>query len=211
MAATSVRSVNVPAATAEGIPVDSLPTGAHGAEAAGWWGMLFFILTEAALFAYLFLGYFYLGSRFAEWPPSGPPEITLALINTAILVLSSVPMWMAERLVRRGRMGLFSLMLLIVLVMGIAFLIIEATEWSHQSFTAATSAYGSVFYTITGFHFAHVTLGLLMTIELLYRASVKRINERRPLAAKNVAAYWHFVGLVWVILFFVIYMSPRWW
>ena len=210
MAATTVRSVNVTAATAEGIPVDALPTEVRGAVAAGWWGMVFFILTEAALFAYLFLGYFYLGSRVSEWPPSGPPDITLAVINTVILVLSSIPMWMAERSVRRGRMGRFGLMLLIVLVMGIAFLIIEATEWSHQSFTPATSAYGSVFYTITGFHFAHVTLGLLMTIELLYRARAKRIDERRPLAAKNVAAYWHFVGLVWVILFIVIYMSPRW-
>ena len=210
MAATSVERVSFPPTTSDGAPVDTLPVGAHGAESAGWWGMVFFILTEAALFAYLFLSYFYLGSRFSAWPPSGPPEIRLAVINSVILVASSVPMWWAERAVREGKMGVFNVLLIIVLVMGVAFLIIEATEWSHQTFTPATNAYGSLFYSITGFHFAHVTLGLLMIIELLYRASVGRISQRRPLAAKNVAAYWHFVGVVWVILFFVIYLSPRW-
>lgn len=211
MAATGIETVNLPATTADEAPVETLPIGTSGAESAAWWGMLFFILTEAALFAYLFLSYYYLGARHSEWPPSGPPEMKLAVINTVILVLSSVPMWWAERTVRRGRMGLFNILLLIVLVMGTAFLIIEATEWSHQSFTPATDAYGSIFYTITGFHFAHVTLGLLMTIELLYRSWAHRINEARSIAVKNVAAYWHFVGLIWVFLFFTIYITPRWW
>jgi heme/copper-type cytochrome/quinol oxidase subunit 3 len=210
MATTSIGAVRGPTTSADGVPVGTLPVGAEGAEAVGWWGMVFFILTEAALFAYLFLSYFYLGSRYPVWPPSGPPEIALAVINTVILVGSSIPMWIAERAMRRGQMGVFNILLLIVLVMGVAFLIIEATEWGRQSFTPATNAYGSLFYTITGFHFAHVTLGLLMTIELLYRSWAKRMSKRSPLAAKNVAAYWHFVGVVWVVLFFVIYLSPRW-
>lgn len=211
MAATSIEAGKVPATTAEGVRVDTLPIGTEGAQSVGWWGMIFFILTEGALFAYLFLSYFYLGSRYPAWPPSGPPDVTLAVINTIILVSSSVPIWWAERTSRRGRMGLFNLLLVIVLAMGVAFLVIEATEWSNQSFTPATNAYGSLFYTITGFHFAHVTLGLLMIVELLYRSWANRLDKRRPLAAKNVAAYWHFVGVVWVILFFVIYLSPRWW
>jgi heme/copper-type cytochrome/quinol oxidase subunit 3 len=173
--------------------------------------MAFFIITEATLFAYLFFSYYYLGSRHSEWPPNGAPGLKLAVINTVILVLSSVPMWLADRVVRRGRIVFFSLSLGAVVVMGIAFLIIEATEWSNQSFTPATNAYSSLFYTITGFHFAHVTLGLLMVVELLYRALVNRIDVHRPLATKNVAVYWHFVGVVWVILFLTIYISPRVW
>jgi heme/copper-type cytochrome/quinol oxidase subunit 3 len=209
MAATTAAT-GIPATIVEGVPVATLPAGATGAEAVGWWGMVFFILTEAALFAYLFFSYFYIGSRYSEWPPSGPPKLTLAVVNTIVLVTSSLPMWWAERSVRRDRQGRFKLGLLIVLVMGVAFLIIEGMEWSQQSFTPATNAYASLFFTITGFHFAHVSLGLLMNLELQYRAWAGRINVRRPLAARNIAAYWHFVGLVWVVLFLVIYISPHW-
>ena len=211
MAATSVERESIPVERIAGVPVDGLPVGVGGTESTAWWGMAFFIITEATLFAYLFFSYYYLGSRHSRWPPNGAPELELAVINTIILVLSSIPMWFAERVVRRGRMAFFSYLLGAVLLMGVAFLIIEATEWSRQSFTPATNAYSSLFYTITGFHFAHVTLGLLMIVELLYRALVKRIDVRRPLAVKNVAAYWHFVGLVWVVLFLTIYLSPRVW
>ena len=194
-----------------GVPVDELPVGVSGSASTAWWGMAFFIITEATLFAYLFFSYYYLGSRHSRWPPHGVPGMRLAVINTLILVLSSVPMWLADRVLRRGRLALCASLLGAVLLMGVAFLIIEATEWSRQSFTPATNAYSSLFYTITGFHFAHVTLGLLMIVELLYRALVNRIEVRRPLAVRNVAAYWHFVGVVWVVLFLTIYISPRVW
>lgn len=211
MATASVERERVPVERVAGVPVSELPVGVGGTESTAWWGMVFFIITEATLFAYLFFSYYYLGSRHARWPESGAPELKLALVNTVILLTSSVPMWLAERAVKRARVALFAGLLVAVLLMGISFLVIEATEWSHQSFALATNAYSSLFYTITGFHFAHVTLGLLMIVELLYRALVRRIDVRRPLAVKNVAAYWHFVGVVWVVLFLTIYISPRVW
>ena len=211
MAAVSAERGSTPVDRVAGAPVDDLPIGVGGTASTAWWGMTFFIITEATLFAYLFFSYYYLGSQHSKWPPNGAPELELAVINTVILVSSSVPMWLAERVLRRGRIAFFSCLLGAVLLMGTAFLIVEATEWSHQSFTPATNSYASLFYTLTGFHFAHVTLGLLMIVELLYRALVKRIDVRHPLAAKNVVAYWHFVGVVWVILFLTIYISPRVW
>lgn len=211
MSAASIERESVPVDEIVGVPVDQLPVGVEGTASRAWWGMVFFILTEATLFAYLFFSYYYIGSRHSQWPPNGAPELKLAVINTIILVLSSVPMWLAERGVRRGRVAYSVYLMAAVLLMGIAFLIIEATEWSHQSFTPATNAYSSLFFTITGFHFAHVTLGLLMIVELLYRALTHTLNLRRPLAVKNVAAYWHFVGLVWIVLFMTIYISPRVW
>ncbi|HET7549816.1 MAG TPA: cytochrome c oxidase subunit 3 [Gemmatimonadaceae bacterium] len=211
MATVSVEREHLPVERVAGVPVDELPIGVGGTASTAWWGMTFFIITEATLFAYLFFSYYYLGSRHSEWPANGAPELKLAVINTVILVSSSAPMWLADRVLGRGRIAFFSLLLGTVLVMGTAFLIIEATEWSNQSFAPATNAYSSLFYTITGFHFAHVTLGLLMIVELLYRALVSRIDVRRPLATRNVAVYWHFVGVVWVILFLTIYISPRVW
>jgi heme/copper-type cytochrome/quinol oxidase subunit 3 len=211
MVTASVERASEPVESIGGVPVDELPIGVGGTASTAWWGMVFFIVTEATLFAFLFFSYYYLGSRHSEWPPGGAPELTLAVINTIILVVSSAPMWLAERVLRRGRFALFCYLLGAVLAMGIAFLVIEGTEWSRQSFTPSTDAYSSLFYTITGFHFAHVTLGLLMIIELLYRAFANRVDARRPLAVKNVAAYWHFVGVVWVVLFLTIYISPRLW
>lgn len=211
MAAISVEREVVPVGEIAGVPVDQLPVGVSGTASTAWWGMIFFILTEATLFAFLFFTYYYIGSYHSRWPPNGAPELRLAVINTIILVLSSVPMWLAERAVRRGRVARFSYLLGAVLIMGIAFLIIEATEWSRQSFTPATNVYGSLFFTITGFHFAHVVLGLLMVVAMLYRVLANSLDLRRPVAAKNVAAYWHFVGVVWVVLFLTIYISPRVW
>jgi len=211
MAAVSAEHASRSSERISGIPVDELPVGVGGTASTAWWGMAFFIITEATLFVYLFFSYYYVGSRHSQWPPHGVPEMRLAVVNTIILVLSSVPMWLADRAVRRGRPALFAPLLGAVLLMGVAFLIIEATEWSRQSFTPATNVYSSLFYTITGFHFAHVTLGLLMIVELLFRALMDRIEVRRPLAVRNVAAYWHFVGVVWVVLFLTIYISPRVW
>ncbi len=209
MPIASVQRDGTRAEEIAGMRVDRLPVGVSGAASTAWWGMVFFMLTEATLFACLFFSYFYIGSRHSQWPANGAPELKLAILNTDLLVLSSIPMWLAERVARRGRDRLFAYLLAVVLFTGVAFLVVEAVEWSRQSFTPATDAYSSLFFTITGFHFAHVTLGLFMILELLYRALAGAREERRDVSVKNVAAYWHFVGLVWVFLFLTIYISPR--
>ena len=83
-----------------------LPLGAEGKSAPGWWGLVLLIVTEASLFVYLLFSYFYLGSMArGPWPPPGPPELRLALPNTAILLLSSGTMWWAESGIRRNGQG----------------------------------------------------------------------------------------------------------
>ena len=187
-----------------------LPVGRAGTGATGWWGMILLIVTEASLFAYLLFSYFYLGSMArGAWPPSGPPELRLALPNTVILLLSSAAMWWAESGVRQGRQGRLRLGLLLTLVLGIVFLAIQVVEYSNKQFTPATDAYGSLFFTITGFHGAHVAVGLLMIAVVAVRAWLGHFSERRHLAVTNVSWYWHFVDVVWLAVFTSLYLSPR--
>lgn len=187
-----------------------LPLDPAGRGAPGWWGMVLLIVTEASLFVYLLFSYFYLASMArGAWPPSGPPELRLALPNTGILLLSSGAMIWAESGIRRGDRGRLTLGVVVALVLGLVFLSIQLVEYRHQTFSPATDAYASLFYTITGFHGAHVAVGLVMIAVVAIRASLGHFSETRHLAVTNVAMYWHFVDAVWLAVFTSLYLSPR--
>jgi heme/copper-type cytochrome/quinol oxidase subunit 3 len=192
-------------AVARRLPVDSGGTNAPGA-----YGMLLLILTEASLFGYLLFSYFYLASMArGPWPPTGMPELRLALPNTGVLLLSSGAMWWAESGIRRGRRGRLLGGLALALALGLVFLGIQLVEYRHQPFGPSTDAYGSLFFTITGFHGAHVAVGLLMIAVVALRAGLGHFFASRHLAVTNVAWYWHFVDAVWLVVFTSLYLSPR--
>lgn len=180
----------------------------------GWWGMVLFVTTEAALFAVLLASYFYL--RFqsgSPWPPGGikEPELMRPLIMTALLLPSSLPVMWAERGIRRGRRGRLRLGLLATLLMGGAFLAMQAMEYATKltEFTLTTNVYGSLFYTITGFHGLHVTVGLLMVAWLLAASLRGSFGYRRHERVRLTAIYWHFVDVVWAAILFTVYLSER--
>ncbi len=187
-----------------------LPVNRQDSVATGAWAMRLVIATEAALFAYLLFSYFYVATTTAaHWPPSGPPELTLALPNTAILLLSSLTMWFADRSIQGDHDGRLRLGLLLTLLLGLGFLGVQIVEYSHLKFTPQTNAYGSLFYTITSFHGAHVAVGLLMIGFVLARAVRGDFTRDRHLAVKVVGWYWHFVDVVWLAVFSSLYLSPR--
>jgi heme/copper-type cytochrome/quinol oxidase subunit 3 len=187
-----------------------LPIGGAGKGSTGWWGMVLLIVTEAALFAYLVFSYFYLGALArGPWPPAGPPELRLALPNTGILLLSSGAMWYAESGIGRGDRRRLGLGLALALVLGCVFVGIQMIEYRHLLFTPRTGAYGSLFFTITGFHGAHVVVGLLMIAFVSARAWRGHFTAGRHLAVTNVSWYWHFVDVVWLVVFGSLYLSPR--
>jgi len=180
------------------------------ARSTGFWGMLLLIATEASLFAYLLFSYFYLGSMAAgPWPPEGPPSLKLVLPNTILLLLSSGTMFWAESGIRRGQRGRLRFGLLLTLILGVIFLIIQGIEYSKQVITPTTHAYGSLFFTITGFHGAHVAAGLVMIAVVAARAFLQHFDVHRHEAVTNVSWYWHFVDVVWLAVFTCLYLSPR--
>jgi heme/copper-type cytochrome/quinol oxidase subunit 3 len=190
-------------------PFESLPIGARGTRATGWWGMALLVTTEATLFAYFLFSYFYLASVAPTWPPTRAPDLTIALPNTAILLASSGTMWWAERGITRGEQMRLRVGLLITLVLGATFLSLQGVEYHRQSITLQSGAYGGLFFTITGFHGAHVLVGLLMNVYVQLRAWLGHFTAERHLAVSNAAFYWHFVDVVWLAVFTSLYLSPR--
>jgi heme/copper-type cytochrome/quinol oxidase subunit 3 len=176
----------------------------------GWWGMVLLIATEAALFAYLLFSYFYVASLArGTWPPGGPPELRLALPNTLVLLLSSVTMWWAESGIRSDDQVRLGRGLLATFLLGAIFLSVQVVEYFQLPFSPTTNAHGSLFYVITGFHSAHVAVGLLMIGFVTVRARLGHFRAGRHLAVTNTAWYWHFVDLVWLAVFSTLYLSPR--
>jgi heme/copper-type cytochrome/quinol oxidase subunit 3 len=175
----------------------------------GFWGMMLLITTEASLFSYLLFSYFYLGSMAqGPWPKQGPPSLTLVIPNTIILLASSGTMYWAESGIRKGRQGRLRLGLLLTLLLGIIFLAIQGIEYSHKHITPRTNAYGSLFFTITGLHGAHVAAGLLMVAVITARSLLNHFGPGHHDAVTNVSWYWHFVDVVWLSVFTCLYVSP---
>jgi cytochrome c oxidase subunit 3 len=173
-----------------------------------WWGMVLFIATEATLFVYLIASYFYVGSSATTWPPL-IPDIRITGINTILLLLSSASAIIADRSVKRGRIGALQAWLIVTIVLGAVFLTVQMHEYTTLEFHAQTDAYGSFFYLITGLHGAHVAAGLLMLLYILVRAFAGHFNAVRNSAARNAILYWHFVDVVWLVVFTSLYLLPR--
>ncbi len=188
----------------------ALPVGSAGKLSSGWWGMWTLVATEAALFSYLLFSYFYVGSQtVGPWPPSGPPALRIAVPGTAILMAASFTMWLGERGVRKGRRGQLLLGLAATITLGAVFLGLQLVEWRGKPFSISSSAYGSLFFTVTGFHMAHVLLGLLMLAVLFVWTLLGYFDERRYAAVSTGALYWHFVTAVWIAVFLALYVAPQ--
>ena len=192
----------------------TLPRHAHGARSFGWWGMVWLIATEATLFASLIASYFYLRFRNGvEWPPDGlpTPELELPLIMTAILLSSSIPVHIAESGIKRGKQGLLKAGLALGFVLGATFLVLTVgVEWPEtlNHFTPRTNVYGSLFFTITGFHATHVLVGLGMSAWTQVRAWRGAFDVEKHVTVQNFTMYWHFVDVVWIFVFATLYLSP---
>ena len=198
-----------------GLPGELLPARYEGPRAFGWWGMVWLIATEATLFALLIASYFYLRFRYGPpWPPQGieDPKLALPLVMTAVLWSSSPCVHLAERGIKAGSPRRLRRWLAVGFVFGATFLVLTlAVEWPEtlKEFGPTTNAYGSLFFTITGFHAAHVAVGLLFSLWTQARAWQGAFDEERHLTVQNFALYWQFVDAVWAFVLLTVYLSPR--
>jgi heme/copper-type cytochrome/quinol oxidase subunit 3 len=176
--------------------------------------MMLVCASEAALFAYFIVSYFYLGASNPAWPPAGVqlPKLEKPLIMTVLLVSSSVVLVLAERQREHGRRSVYRGGVALTVLLGIAFLALQAGEYREKLRTLAptSNAYASLFYTITGFHGTHVAFGLLLLLFTLLRDVRGRIDPERPIPVKVASLYWHFVDIVWLAILTSLYLSPRW-
>jgi len=170
-------------------------------------GTILFLASELLFFGGLFGAYFSLRASTVPWPPLGV-ELALgpATAGTAILLLSSVTLQAGIRAAERGRAERLRNWTLVSLGLGVLFLAIQAWDWLHLDFELSSHAYGTMFYSMTGFHGLHVLAGLALMLVILGRAARGAYRDGNPLSAHAIAYYWHFVDAVWIALYATLFL-----
>ncbi|MBI2853440.1 MAG: cbb3-type cytochrome c oxidase subunit I [Chloroflexi bacterium] len=170
-------------------------------------GIALFLLSEAFLFGSLFWTYYYLRALTPGWPPEDVrPALPLAVLNTLILLISSGTMLWAERSIRDGSRKGLAFGLAGTFILGTAFLGITVSEWMREPFRPWTNAYGSIFYTLTGFHALHVFAGVWLMLFLFIRTIRRPFTSGRSTGVAVGSWYWHFVDFVWLIVFTTLFI-----
>jgi len=174
-------------------------------------GMLLFIASEVMFFGGLFATYFNARASVGAgaWgPPEGAHELDLPLaaVLTAILVSSSFTMQFGVWAIRRGDVGKLKLWTGITLALGALFLAGQLYDYSVLGFGISDGVFGTTFYTLTGFHGAHVFGGVVGLTIVLARAMRGQFSARNHVAVEAVSMYWHFVDVVWIGVFSTIYL-----
>ena len=199
------------------------------------WGMSWFIFSEVMFFAAFFGALFYaralsvpwlgeidqklLWPDFqAVWPTAGP-GITehfstmgawgIPALNTALLLSSGVTVTWAHWALKENNRGQLVLGMIATIALGVTFLGFQAYEYIHAyndlNLKLSTGIYGSTFFMLTGFHGFHVTLGVIMLTVILFRCIAGHFKPDHHFAFEAVSWYWHFVDVVWLLLFVLVY------
>ena len=174
-------------------------------------GILLFILSEVMLFASFFAAYFFLRVVVGPdtWPPVGIElPVLIAGINTVILISSSFTVHYALEAIRHNNHNGLKLGLAMTWLLGVTFLFIQINEYIHIGFSPADGAFGSIFFSLTGLHGAHVFVGLLLLTFANIRAFRGHFGpaEKDHLGVEVPGIYWHFVDIMWVVVFTTIYI-----
>jgi cytochrome c oxidase subunit 3 len=171
-------------------------------------GMLLFIISEVMLFGAFFTAYFFIRVvNHAHWPADGTKlPVAVAGVNTAILLSSSLTMhWSLLSAQKENRFGMRA-GLVTTLLLGITFLTIQINEYVHIGFAPHDHAQGSIVYGLTGLHGAHVFVGLTLLTFATVRAFRGHFTAKEHRGVEVPGIYWHFVDVMWVIVFTTIYV-----
>jgi cytochrome c oxidase subunit III len=201
-------------AVADTAALDERPAEEHhkpGGISSSLLGMVLFIASEVMFFGGLFGAYFTIRSAATQWPPPDTPHLSApyAAILTTILVASSVTMQFGVLAIRKNNQRRLLLWLAVSLLLGATFLCMQALEYANlieEGLTLSSGVFGSTFYTLTGFHGAHVAGGAAFILIVLLRARSGQFTARYHDTVEMASYYWHFVDVVWLGLFSTIYL-----
>jgi heme/copper-type cytochrome/quinol oxidase subunit 3 len=187
-----------------------LPVYLRGTRSPAWWGMLLVLLTVAVGTACCIFSYFYIRAGVTDWPPAGiqPPDVRLPIVRSAVFALSVLPAWWALRSIRRDRQLQLQIALALNSLLGVAFLGLLMAEIGQWDPNLQWHAYGSVFYLLQGIQLVLVVIGLLISAFTQAQAWLGYFNRWRHLAVQNLANYWTFSVVHWLVVAAVLYASP---
>ena len=193
--------------------------GAQGGISSVILGMLLFITSEVMFFAGLFAAYFNVRANAPYWPPLNPETneqfhlSVLPLVGpaTVALILSSLTCQLAVWAIRRDDRTAFLRAIAVTFLIGVVFLVMQALDYvilGSEGITLAAGTFGTTYFTLTGFHGAHVFAGVIMLGVVLYRGMAGQFSARHHDAVEATSLYWHFVDVVWILLFSLLYLLP---
>ena len=178
-------------------------------------GMLLFITSEVMFFAGLFAAYFNVRANSPVWPPEGFDDklhiLPLVGPATVLLILSSftcqIGVWAIRKNDRRGLVRAIG----VTFVLGVTFLVMQAIDYAllyEDGMRLDSGPFGTTYYTLTGFHGAHVLGGAIMLGVVLYRSMAGQFSSSHHDLVEATSMYWHFVDVVWILLFSLLYLVP---
>nr|YP_011017961.1 cytochrome c oxidase subunit III [Amritodus flavoscutatus]WQF70192.1 cytochrome c oxidase subunit III [Amritodus flavoscutatus] len=179
------------------------------------WGMILFILSEIMFFISFFWSFFHSSlspsvEMGMQWPPLGIisfDPMGVPMLNTMILLSSGVSMTWAHNALLNNNLTQCKNSMLITITLGIYFSFLQLYEYIESPFCMADSVYGSTFFMSTGFHGIHVIVGSIFIITMIFRVSNLHFSSKHHIGFEFSAWYWHFVDVVWLFLYLMIY----WW
>jgi len=173
------------------------------------WGMLSFLLSEVAFFSTLIVAYVAFKGQSVDGPTPSVLSLPLVIATTSCLIASSLTVHLATNALERGRQVTFCLWWAATITLGIVFLAGTAFEWYglifHEGLTISRNLFGTTFYTLVGFHALHVSGGVVVMSIVLALALKRHIGTAQALGPRMVSWYWHFVDVVWIVVFLVVY------
>jgi cytochrome c oxidase subunit 3 len=180
----------------------------HDEEGNKMFGFIVFLLSESVIFLSFFAGYVIYKTTAANWLPAGVSglEIKEPAINTVVLVSSSFVIYLAEKALHRRNLMGFRILLLTTMLMGSYFLYGQAMEWSSLEFGFTSGIFGGLFYLLTGFHGLHVLTGILLQLMVLIRSFLPGNYDNGQYGVDATSLFWHFVDVIWIVLFILIYV-----
>jgi heme/copper-type cytochrome/quinol oxidase subunit 3 len=194
---------------ASGHPVEvATSTGLPNLKVAMW----IFLASECLLFGALISTYVLYRGRSLVGPyPSDVFDIPYTSVSSFVLLASSLTMVLALSAIQRGDQGKLRVWLLATAMLGMTFIggqVYEFTSFVREGLTLKTNLFGTTFFVLTGFHGVHVTIGILMLLSLVGLSLAGRLPQDRAMTVELVGLYWHFVDIVWIIIFTVVYLIP---
>jgi cytochrome c oxidase subunit III len=175
-------------------------------------GMFSLTAAESAIFTIFVVAYiFYIGKSVAG--PTPKDVLDLPIFVTVCLLSSSLTIHLAVRALRNAKVAAFGSWWFVTIALGVIFLIGTGREWRRLIFekglTISTNLFGTTYYSLVGLHAFHVTVGLVILIIGMVFASLGKVKQEHSERAEIFSLYWHFVDVVWVIVFTVVYVIGR--
>ena len=174
--------------------------------------MWLFLASDCLLFGALISTYvLYRGASTVGPYPADVFDIPFTSVSSFVLLASSLTMVLALAAIQRGDVGRSRVWLLATALLGMAFLggqVYEFTTFVHEGLTLKTNVFGTSFYVLTGFHGTHVAVGVLMLLTLFTLSFAGKITQDSSMTVELVGLYWHFVDIVWIVIFTVVYLIP---